>query len=196
MSNHIKRKKRKSVSQRCRKNRGRADYNSLEQRLALTTFVVTSLGDGIVDDGLVTFREAIVAANTNAASGDAAAGDVNGDVIRFDSSLAGGTINLTDGQLTISDDLAIQADGQNITVDAQALSRVFEITSSETVSLGGLNITGGNADIGGGVLASGSGDVIVFGGEYAGNVATGEGGGAIYSDAGNLLLGGGAIFDG
>ena len=70
--------------------------------------MVTSLGDGIADDCLVTLREAIVAANTNAASGDAAAGEVDEDIIRFDSSLAGGTINLNEGQLTILDDLSIQ----------------------------------------------------------------------------------------
>ena len=194
MSNNMKRKKLKSVSQRRRINS--ADYNSLEQRLALTTFVVTSLGDGIANDGLVTVREAIVAANTNASSGDAAAGEATGDIIRFNSSLAGGTINLTEGQLTILDDLAIQVGELNITVDAQGLSRAFEISGSETVSLGRINVTGGTADIGGGVLASGSGNLIVFGGEYSGNVATGVGGGAIYSASGNLNVSGGTIFDG
>ena len=190
------RKKRKSVSQRRRSNSTKPDYNPLEQRLALTTFVVTSLDDGIANDGLVTLREAIVAANTNAASGDAAAGDSNGDIIRFAPSLADGTINLTEGQLTISDDLSIQGGDLNITVDAQNLSRAFEITGSESVSLGGINVTRGNADIGGGVLASGSGNVIVFGGEFSDNVATGIGGGAIYSTTGNLFVSGGTTFDG
>ena len=134
-------KRRPSLRRSSRCNGTSIDYNSLEQRLALTSFVVTSLGDGIADDGLVTFREAIVAANTNAVSGDAAAGEATGDVIQFDSSLAGGTINLTEGQLTISDDLAIQAGGLDITVDAQGLSRAFEITGSESVSLGRLNVT-------------------------------------------------------
>ena len=196
MRNNMRRKKRKSVSQRRRSNSTKPDYNSLEQRLALTTFVVTSLDDGIANDGLVTLREAIVAANTNAASGDAAAGNSNGDIIRFAPSLADGTINLTEGQLTISDDLSIQGGDLNITVDAQNLSRAFEITGSESVSLGGINVTRGNADIGGGVLASGSGNVIVFGGEFSDNVATGIGGGAIYSTTGNLFVSGGTTFDG
>ena len=196
MSGNMKRQKRKSVSKRRRSNRVNADYNTLEQRLALTTFVVTSLADVIGDDGLVTFREAIVAANTNAASGDAAAGEATGDVIQFDPSLADGTINLTEGQLTISDDLTVQAGGLNITVDAQGQSRAFEITGSERVSLGRINVTGGVADIGGGVLASGSGNLIVFGGVYSDNVATGDGGGAIYSAGGNLNVSGGATFEG
>ena len=197
MKKNMRRKKRQQVSPRRSKNNGsNTNYNLLEQRLPLTTFVVTSLGDVTADDGALTLREAIIAANTNVASGDAAAGEENGDIIRFDPSLADGTINLTQGQLAVSEDLAIQAGDLNITVDAAGLSRAFEITSSETVSLGRLNITGGNADIGGGVLASGSGNVIVFGGEYSGNVATGEGGGAIYSGAGNLFIDGGGVFDG
>ena len=168
----------------------------LEQRLALTTFVVTSLNDNIANDGLVTLREAIVAANTNAVSGDAAAGEATGDVIRFDSSLANGTIFLTGGQLTISDDLVIQAGNLDITVNAQGVSRALEITGSETVALGRFNVTGGFDDIGGGVLVSGSGNLTVFGGEYSGNIATGDGGGAIYSASGNLNVSGGTIFDG
>ena len=52
MSSNFRRKKRKSVSRRRSGTNGNnADYSSLEQRLALTTFVVTSLGDGIVEDG-------------------------------------------------------------------------------------------------------------------------------------------------
>ena len=197
MKNNMRRKKRKQVSPRRNKNTGtNTNYNLLEQRLPLTTFVVTSLGDVTADDGALTLREAIIAANTNAASGDAAAGEENGDIIRFAPSLAGGTINLTQGQLAVSEDLAIQAGSLDITVDAQGLSRAFEITSSEAVSLGRLNITGGNADIGGGVLASGSGNVVVFGGNYLGNVATGDGGGAIYSGEGNLFISNGTIFDG
>ena len=197
MSSNLRRRKRKSVSRRrSGTNVNSNDYSSLEQRLALTTFVVTSLNDNIANDNLVTLREAIAAANTNAVSGDAAAGEATGDVIQFDSSLANGTIFLTGGQLTISDDLVIQAGNLDITVDAQGVSRALEITGSETVSLGRINVTGGFDDIGGGVLASGSGNLTVFGGEYSGNIATGDGGGAIYSASGNLNVSGGTIFDG
>ena len=196
MSRNTKRKKTKSVSaRRSKKNQIKTAYDALEQRLPLTTFVVTSLGDDIANDNLVTLREAIEAANTNAVVGDVAAGEEDGDVIQFDPSLVDGTISLTQGQLTISDDLAIQAGSLNITIDAQGLSRAFEINSSESVSLGRVNVTGGSADIGGGLLASGSGDVIVFGGEYFNNIATGDGGGAIYSDTGNLFVSGDAIFN-
>ena len=197
MSRNTKRKKRESVSaRRSKKNQIKTAYDALEQRLPLTTFVVTSLGDDIANDNVVTLREAIEAANTNAVVGDVAAGEVDGDVIQFDPSLIDGTISLTQGQLTITDDVTIQAGNLNITVDAQDLSRAFEINSAESVSLGQINVTGGSAEIGGGLLASGTGDVIVFGGDYFGNIATGDGGGAIYSDAGNLFVSGGTSFNG
>jgi len=56
----------------------------LEPRALLTTFVVTSTADTIADDGVVTLREAITAANTDAASGDAPAGSSGLDTIDFD----------------------------------------------------------------------------------------------------------------
>ena len=43
----------------------------LECRALLTTITVGGIGDTIANDGVVTLREAITAANTNAASGDA-----------------------------------------------------------------------------------------------------------------------------
>jgi hypothetical protein len=47
------------------------------------TITVTGTGDTIAVDGVVTLREAITAANTNAPCGDAPAGDVGLDVINF-----------------------------------------------------------------------------------------------------------------
>jgi uncharacterized repeat protein (TIGR01451 family)/CSLREA domain-containing protein len=48
-----------------------------------TTFTVTSTADTIAVDGVVTLREAITAANTNAPSGDAPAGTAGLDTINF-----------------------------------------------------------------------------------------------------------------
>ena len=60
-----------------------------------TTYVVNSLEDNLLTDGLVTLREAIGAANANAAVGDAPAGSAAGaDMITFAPALAGGTIVL------------------------------------------------------------------------------------------------------
>jgi len=49
----------------------------------LATITVTGTGDTIANDGVITLREAITAANTNAASGDAPAGDAGLDTIAF-----------------------------------------------------------------------------------------------------------------
>src|SRR6266576_4114605 len=47
------------------------------------TITVTGTGDTIAVDGVVTLREAITAANTNATAGDAPAGDPGLDTINF-----------------------------------------------------------------------------------------------------------------
>jgi CSLREA domain-containing protein len=57
--------------------------------LVAATITVTGTGDTIAIDGACTLREAITAANTNAATGDCTAGSsVSGDVIQFN--IAGG----------------------------------------------------------------------------------------------------------
>jgi hypothetical protein len=55
----------------------------LEIRATPAILVVTGTGDNIAVDGFVTLREALTAANTNAPSGDALAGSVGLDTIKF-----------------------------------------------------------------------------------------------------------------
>jgi hypothetical protein len=62
----------------------RPHVQAMEGRQLLATIVVTGTCDAIADDGIVTLREAITAANTNAATGDAAAGEPGLDTIAFD----------------------------------------------------------------------------------------------------------------
>ena len=72
------------------------------------TITVTGTGDTIAVDGVVTLREAITAANTNAPSGDAPAGDPGMDVINFN--IAGGgvqTISPTSALPTITEPITI-----------------------------------------------------------------------------------------
>src|SRR6185295_10109420 len=54
------------------------------------TITVTSTADIVAVDGVITLREAMTAANTNAASGDAPAGDPGVDTIKFN--IAGGGV--------------------------------------------------------------------------------------------------------
>src|SRR5579862_3961970 len=87
----------------------RALAELLECRRMLTIITVTGTGDTIANDGVVTLREAITAANTNAPSGDAPAGQGGGvvDQIKFNIPGAGvQTISLT-GDLTITDTVSI-----------------------------------------------------------------------------------------
>ena len=71
-----------------------------------STYIVNSLADTIVEDGLITLREAIQAVNTRAAAGDAPAPAIGEDgsmpVIRFDESTWGGCVALSGTQLEIT----------------------------------------------------------------------------------------------
>ncbi|MBO9663430.1 choice-of-anchor Q domain-containing protein [Dokdonella sp.] len=110
------------------------------------TITVTTSADGSVPDQC-TLRDAIAAANTNAAVAGCASGDVGNDEIVFAPEVTG-TIALTSGQLTISDKVIISGPGADaLTIDAQGQSRLFDIegdqeTSYET-TLSGLTLTGG-----------------------------------------------------
>ncbi|MEM7785489.1 MAG: hypothetical protein AAF623_19235, partial [Planctomycetota bacterium] len=116
MKSNTKRNNRNQTQAKRRKSR--LKYENLERRDLLTTFIVNSLADDAsgVPDGFVSLREAIIAAETNAAFGDAAAGMTDGDVIRFDDSLGGQVINLTSGSFWITEDLAIFGGDLQITV--------------------------------------------------------------------------------
>ena len=64
----------------------------LEDRAVPTAYLVDSTLDNVVNDGLITLREAVLAANTGQPVGDAPAGDGN-DQISFAAALAGQSIS-------------------------------------------------------------------------------------------------------
>jgi predicted outer membrane repeat protein len=109
------------------------------------TFTVTSLNNA----GPGSLRRAIL--NANAAPG--------ADIITFAPGLSG-TIVLTTGQLTVTDDLTIDGPGAaQLAVSGNSSSRVFRIASVPTVTIRGLTITQGlsfDEDGGGGVLNLGT----------------------------------------
>lgn len=192
MTRSTSRNKRKSKIKQL-KNRRRANkksplaFESLEARNLLATFIVNSTVDDASGamDGLISLREATIAANTNAAFGDATAGDADGDVIRFDASIAGETYVLTEGEIGISDDVLIQGGQSGLTIDAQSNSRIFNVATTETVGIGRLNLTGGLADNGGAIYVNG-GKTILNAVNFMANEATGAGGGAVYLESGSL----------
>ncbi len=83
--------------------------------------------------------------------------DSDNNVIKFDEDLYGGTIILTGGELYIDKDITIDGSGADITIDADGLSRVFNIAFGTTVTLVGLTLTGGlTPGNGGGILNAGT----------------------------------------
>ena len=106
----------------------------------MATFTVTTTADVVnSSDGVLSLREAISQANATAAA----------DTIVFSSNIAGATIALTQGELSVNRNLIIDGNangGPGITIDAQAASRVLSIAAgSASVSLDHLTLTNGNS---------------------------------------------------
>ena len=140
---------------------------NLETRTMLTAYVLNSASDGAAEtsavaDGNLTLREAIIAANTNAAFGDAAAGSAGEiDRIFFSPGAFGDgleqTISLELGELEITDALRIDGSDRGITIDGDG-SRIFNVEAT-TLELGSLTLANGTGE-GGDVLDDGSGGAI------------------------------------
>ncbi len=83
------------------------------------------------DSGPGSLRQALVGAN-------------DGDTINFDSSLNGQRITLTSGELNVDKDVTISGPGaNNLAVDGNAQSRVFDINPGKTVTIDGLTVANG-----------------------------------------------------
>jgi hypothetical protein len=163
-------------------------FEQCEDRCMLATFMVTNNTDAPENTpaAVGTLRQAIFNANQSQAASD---------MIKFsDSAFAsGGTIQLTLGQLSISESNQLIIDGRGmggnplgITIAAHDPtptqnngdgSRVFDIPGSGQVEINGLTLTGGDAADGGGAIQHGATLTI------ENSVITGNHGGAggIYS---------------
>ena len=157
----------------------------LEVRRLLTTFTVTDGGDATdAADGVLTFREALAAAN-------AAAG---ADAIEFDPAvgvvtLAGDLRDAADGFQT--GDLTIDG-GTGVTID-HAGFRGMELRAG-SVSVAGLTFTGARSgDSAGAALLVGGGDVTLTGVNFLDNAAADGSGGAVAVVGGSLAMAGGTF---
>ena len=165
----------------------------MERRNLLATFVVNSTvddGSGAVD-GLISLREAIIAANTNAAFGDAQAGDADGDTIVFDGAISDLPQILQVAELEITDDLIITGTPDGVTINAFNNFRIFNINTDELVALNNLTLTNGAADRGGAILSEAGGTTRLTNITLTNNSAFADGsdtgGGGIYTGVGNLF---------
>ncbi len=176
---------------------GGVDIGSYErQSLASSFFVVTTTADELdFSDSDVSLREAIESAN----------GSIGTDAITFDSNLLGQTIQLEHGELSIVDDVSIEAGAREaITIDAGGNSRVLNAGFSDIdLQLSGLVITGGatgSFGSGGGVRFASLGTLTISDSKITGNSAASNGGG-VYSRSdltvtGSTISGNTAGFEG
>ncbi len=194
-----------SASGRARTD-GARSLEALEPRCLLSAFVVDNLSsdDGIdidVSAGNLTLREAVMLAN--ASPGE--------DTIYFSPSYDGATLDLTLGELSITDDLIIRggtSSGADIglVIHANDVSRHFSVASGVSLLIDNITLTAGRSSgSGGSIYSEGSltlerviinesealraGAVYIASGgsldaqdsEFNANAATSAGGGAITS---------------
>ena len=184
-------------------------FDRIVSRIDIGAFEVQELGDmnllvdtledesdGDYSRGDLSLREAIELANANPVP----------DTIRFDESLAGGTILLTQGELEITDSIYIQGLGAELlTIDASGNdptpdedngdgSRVFNINDGDAsmlidVEISGLTLTGGDASSGGGAIRSTENLRLDYS-TIADNSTSGDhaDGGGIFNDQGKLTI--------
>ena len=175
-----------------------------------TDYIVTNLDDDIAMGDGITLREAVEAARTDSAVGDAPAGAIDGDTIRFDPGLlnVGATVTLdpAQGPLRISDDLVIDGASDlppiTVSIDANGI-QAFVIDAAggggsvQAINVSNLSVTnGGSAESGGAMMiragSSVSLDAVDINNSVANGMAANQGGGAIYN-AGDLTINGGEI---
>lgn len=135
------------------------------------------------DSGTGSLRDAVTTANA----------DNSGDTINFASNLAGGTIRLTSGQLSISGSMTITGLGANqLTIDGgwdgvtgdSVGSRIFDVTASAVnVTISGLTLTHGNASTLGGGAISNEGQLRLDHDVMTVNSASGGNGGGVLNNA-------------
>lgn len=118
------------------------------------------------DNGQGSLRQALVDAQ-------------NGDTI--DATAISGIVTLITGELLVDKSVTINGAGADVlAVDGNAMSRVFQIDSSKTVTISGLTIRNGKAGMGGGILVGDGVTLTVTNSTLTGNTA-GLGGGTFNS---------------
>jgi hypothetical protein len=104
-----------------------------------------------------------------------------GDTIQFAHQLSGQTITLTQGQLTISENLTIAGPGASrLAISGNAAGRIFDVTSGVTATVSGLTLTNGLSTDGAAVLNAGS--LTLSQDVFSANEAQGIAGSGLFGD--------------
>jgi hypothetical protein len=146
---------------------------ALEDRALPSTLTVSSAAD---NGSSGTLRAVLAAAQS-------------GDTIRFARQLDGQTITLTQGQLTVSENLSIVGPGAAaLSISGGGAGRIFDVDAGVTATISGLTLTGGMATDGGAVLNAGS--LTLSQDLLSNDTAQGVAGGGLFGDGGGR---GGAV---
>jgi hypothetical protein len=144
--------------------------------LLFSSAVLAAIVTTTNDSGAGSLRQAIADASS-------------GETITFTNTLDGQTIVLTSGQLSVSNNLTIDASALpgGIAIDGNGTSRIFEFTSNTTSVITGLTLTngyasGGNPDGYGGAVLRKNAHLTINDCDLSSNVAD-RGGGGIYAAA-------------
>jgi hypothetical protein len=170
--------------------------------LAIRAHATTIIVSNINDSGPGSLRQALLDAN-------------DGDTI--DATGISGVITLITGELLVDKSVTMNGAGADVlAVDGNAASRVFQITSGQTVTISDLTIRNGHDDnIGGGIDNEGGAALTITNSTLSGNMAGSVGnpsveGGGIFNSgtltivnstvsgntAGGISGGGGGVFNG
>ncbi|MFT7640408.1 MAG: Tol biopolymer transport system component [Pirellulaceae bacterium] len=114
---------------------------------------------------------------------------IDGESIEFAPYLTGGIIVLENGELSVTQDITIDATPLpgRITINAGGNSRIFSVFSTDTVVMKGLRMMGGDASFGGALINNGVNltldDCVI-----TDNISQNDGGGIYNWNGGSLLL--------
>jgi hypothetical protein len=133
-------------------------------------------------------REAVGLANANAGA----------DTIVFNSNLSGSTINLTTGQLAITEAVTVDGGTQDATVDGGDTQRIFHVnpgTAGDLVSIESLTLTDGNSSSdNGGAIYNADADLTISDSVISSSdTGIGGYGGGVYTDTGPVTLDGATV---
>ncbi len=152
-----------------------------------TTITVDTQDDALNSAGDCSLREAVIAANTDAAVDGCPAGSGADTIVLpagfYTLTIAGAGENVAaTGDLDITESLAINGAGAlSTTIDGNALDRVFHVNPGQAagveVSISGVTIQNGSSAQGGGIYNDAAGSLTLTTSQVSGNRANEDGGG-------------------